>query len=246
MVTGSSKGIGAAIAKRCAVAGYDVVITYNTDKEGADTTTQSCDERGVRTLQVQLEAKDEVSNKNLFDAVTTTFGQLDLLVVCAADEIPKDVEEATYDEWHHVLLTKIDGAFLAVKYGLPLLKKSPNPNIVILSSMEGDFPDGSYLAYSVGEAGLNAMVKAWAVSLGTRYNVRVNALCPGPVQTDLWRKAGVTDDAVWKQMAERNPLKRIATVEDVADACLLITEDPHQYLSGNFIYVDGASHLKIH
>lgn len=243
LITGSSKGIGAAIAEKAAASDYDVVITYHTDEPGAQKTAAACINKGAQTLICQLESKEEASAQELFKKITDRFGRLDMLVINATDDIPKSVEEATLEEWHHVLLMKLDGAFLATKYAIPLLQKSDNPNIIILSSIDGELPDGTYLGYQVAEAGLTAMTKAWAVSLAPKYGIRVNALFPGPVKTDLWRKAGMTDDEIWQGFAHKNPMKRIPTTDDVANACLMLTEDPNRYLNGTVLFVDGGRHL---
>ena len=165
------------------------------------------------------------------------------MVFSAATDIPKSVDEATYTEWREVTSVMLDGAFLCTRFATALIAKSDNPNIVYISSMDGIRPDGEYIAYQVGEAGLIALTKANAKYLGNKYGIRVNALCPGPIRTGLWVKVGESTDSMWEELDNKSPMKRVGTPQDVANACISLTEDPGKFLNGNLIFIDGGSGL---
>jgi NAD(P)-dependent dehydrogenase (short-subunit alcohol dehydrogenase family) len=137
-------------------------------------------------------------------------------------------------------VTKLDGAFLITKYAVTLLAKSSNPAITFITSSVGWRPDGQYLAYQVGTAGLIAMANANAQYLCKKYKIRVNSVAPGPVKTALWQKAGATEET-WKDLLELSPVGRLATVEDVASAVWYVSEDLKSFINGTTINVDGGS-----
>lgn len=242
-ITGASKGIGAQIARRYGALGCAVYVTYRTDEAGARTVAAQVEEAGGVGHVVALDVKDEASVRHLYDEIDRDHGCLDVLVSSAVQEIAKTIEDATFDEWHTVLLTKLDGAFLNTKYALPLLKRSKNGSVVYITSFDGEMPDGDYIGYQTGTAGLIGLAKAMAVYL-PRFGIRANALSPGAVRTPLWDALGGEDESMWAGFAKRNPMGRIATTEDVADACVFLTEDPHRFINGNFLYVDGGARWK--
>ena len=239
LIIGGSGGIGRAVATAYAGAGYAVGITYFENNEQAENTKAEIDGNGGTAGCFQVDITKEDSVKALFEKLSA----LDTLIIAAATEIPKSVEDASYDDWRFVTGVMIDGPFLCTKYALPLLTKSDNPNIVFFASMDGIRPNGEYLAYQVSEAANIAMMKANAKYLGSKYKIRVNAICPGPVRTGLWDKAGDNTDETWESFAKSNPLGRVGTPEDVARACLSLTEDEGKFLNGNTLFVDGGSGL---
>jgi NAD(P)-dependent dehydrogenase (short-subunit alcohol dehydrogenase family) len=181
---------------------------------------------------------------HLLTEFSSAHDTLDVLVNNAGMDIPKSIEDATFDDWTKVLRTKSDDPFLMIKTFLPFLKKSQNANIVNITSHEGDVPNPGYLAYGVGTAALIAMTKGLARSL-PKYGIRVNAVSPGAVRTPLWIKTGEESEALWKDFAIKNPMGRVPTVDDVAEAVMLLINDKYKYLNGVFLDVNGGSHLQI-
>src|SRR5580700_1605445 len=235
LVVGGSGGIGAQIALDYAKTGYQVGVTYFHNHKRATEIQSQIQKSGGEAECYQVDVRDELSVKRLFEGIT----ELDVLIIAAATEAPKSVEKASYEEWREVTSTMIDGAFLCTKYAVPVLAKSDNPNILYFASMDGIRPDGTYLAYQVSEASLIAMTRGNAKYLASNYGIRVNAVCPGPVRTPLWDKVGDNTDELWEKFATENPLKRVATPEDVARACLSLTEDPGKFLNSNLLFVNG-------
>lgn len=140
------------------------------------------------------------------------------------------------------MLTKLDGAFLCTKHAIPLLQQSDNPSVTYITSVDGERPDGDYIGYQVGTAGLIAMTKANAVYLGRKHGIRVNAVAPGPVRTQLWGP-DLTNEDMWQRFNTKSPLHRVGTGTEAGDACVFLANDPHRFLNGAFIDVDGGSRL---
>lgn len=239
LVTGSSKGIGQAIALRLAKENYFVYVTYYETEAGGQETVDSIKSNGGNASLLRLDVTNENSVVSVMNIIEQEQGKLDLLVCNAEKDACKPIEQQALEEWKLAFDTKVHGAWLSVKYALPLLRKSETPNIVFVSSSADDRPGEDVLTYASATAALNCMIRAWAVHLA-KDKIRVNAVCPGPVQTDNWGEARY-DSELWKKFAAQNPLSRVATAEEVADAIIPLVNDPHKFLNGNFIFVDGGS-----
>jgi NAD(P)-dependent dehydrogenase (short-subunit alcohol dehydrogenase family) len=239
LITGSSKGIGKAIAKRFAKEGFVVFVTYHVDKKAGQQTVREIQEQGGIAHLLQLDVCSEESVVSAFEKFRKDFNFLNVLVSNAGIEIPKNIEDASFDEWRIVTETKINGSFLVTKYALPLLKLAENANLIVISSRYGEKPDPDFIAYCIGSAGLIAFTKAMALSL-PKYGIRVNAISPGPTRTPMWNRLGGHNEEMWERFSKQNPMGRNPTVDDIAETAWLIVNDPTRYMNGNFIYVDGG------
>ena len=242
VVTGSSKGIGIAIAIRLARDGYFVYVTYCTDLKGGQATMKEIKQIGGKSSLQKLDVSNEKSVSQLMALIGKEVGHLNVLINNAERDITKNMEDASFDEWKQAFDTKLHGAWLSTKYALPLLKKSKNANVIMISSSADQNPAPDTLSYAVACAALTSLTKALAIHLPV-YGIRVNAVMPGQTRTANWGTLE-KDDELWKRFAQQNPMKRVTTVEDVADATMILINDPHRFLNGNFFYVDGGGHLK--
>jgi glucose 1-dehydrogenase len=240
LVTGSSQGIGFGISKFFAEQGFHVYINYSSDDTKAVQAMAELSKIGASASLHKADVTNEGSVVTLCEAIKDSGHTLESVVVNAVDEIPKPVDEATLVEWHKVLLTKLDGAFLITKYCIPLLQKAENPSLTYITSADGVRPNGEYLAYQVGTAGLIAMSIAHSKYLAKKYGIRVNSVSPGPVRSGLWDKAGQSEK-MWQDFALANPTGRVATSEDVGRAVWTLAQDPLKFLNGTTIHVDGGS-----
>lgn len=242
VVTGSSKGIGQAIAIHLVKEGYFVYVTYFTDEAGGKKTITEIEKIGGAALLQKVDITNEVSVSNLMKEIKNKYGYLDVLVNDAAKSVDKKMEESTFEEWKLAFDNKVHGAWLATKFALPLLKKSVNANVIFINSSADEKPSPDVLSYAVATGALNSLIKALAIHLPP-YKIRVNAVMPGPTRTANWGEL-INDDTLWKKFAERNPMKRTTTFEDITDAVMFFINDPRKYLNGNFLFVDGGSHLQ--
>jgi len=239
VVTGSSKGIGKALAIRLAQDGYFVYVTYHTDEKGGLTTIKEIENNGGNAFLYQLDVSSEKSVIQLMKLVEKNHKHLDVLINNAEKDITKKMEDASFDEWKLAFDTKLHGAWLSTKYALPLLKKSENANVIMIASTADSRPSPDMLSYAVAVAAFNSLTKALAIHLPP-FRIRVNAVVPGPTRTANWGELE-KDDKLWERFAKSNPMKRATTVQDVADAALLLINDPHKFINGNFLCIDGGS-----
>lgn len=242
LVTGSSKGIGKAIAQRLAKDDYFVYVTYYTDEKGGTDTAEKITKTGGKASLNKLDVSNEQSVVTIMKLIDKEFGYLDVLVNNAERDVSKPIEDSSFDEWQLAIDTKVHGAWLCTKYAIPLLKKSQNANIIFVSSNADEHPNPDVVTYAVAIAATNCFMRAMATHL-PKYGIRVNAVMPGPVRTDNWAELK-EDDNFWEKISNENPMKRVTTTEDVADAAPLLINDPHKFLNGVQLFVSGGSHLK--
>lgn len=242
IVTGSSKGIGKAIALRLAKDNYYVYVTYLSDQKGGEEAVKEIEQNGGKTSLQKVDVRSEQDVTNVMKVIEKEQGHLDLLVNNAEHDIMKTIEESTFEDWKMAIDSKLHGAWLCTKYAIPLLAKSKNANIINISSSADERAPADVLSYATATAALTSLTKNLAVHL-TKYGIRVNAVMPSEVRTANWQGLENNDEA-WNGFAEKNPMKRVSTVEDVADAVMPLVNDPHKFLNGNLLYVTGGSHLK--
>jgi 3-oxoacyl-[acyl-carrier protein] reductase len=242
LITGSSNGIGAGIAKHFGELGYSVIVTYKSNKADGEKVVKQIQDNGGEALLVKLEVTDENSVKNVFEVVKNKFGKLDVLVNNAAVDWITPIETSTFEEWKEITRSKIDGNYLCTKHAIPLLKKSENPNLIMIVSSLYENVDSSDPAYCVGTAGVVTFMKCMAVAL-SKYGIRTNGVGPSETKTNMkyWKIAG--SEKAWKEIEKNNPLGKLCTPEYVANTIQLIVEDKSKFLNGNIIYVTGGNHL---
>lgn len=239
LISGSSNGIGAGIARHFGKRGYSVVVTYNQNQSDGEKVAK---EIGSSARLYKMDVRDEESVKGVFGKVEKEFGKLDVLVNNAAVDWGMTFESCTFEEWQEITRTKIDGNFLCTKYAIPLLKKSDNGNIIIIMSSMYESVDPDDPAYCVGTAGSVTFMKCTAKALA-KYKIRTNAIGAGETKTNLkyWKDNGT--DKLWEELASKNPLGRVTTPEDIGYAAQMIVEDKSKFMNGNIIYVNGGGHL---
>jgi NAD(P)-dependent dehydrogenase (short-subunit alcohol dehydrogenase family) len=228
LVTGSSSGIGAQVARRLAGAGYDVVVNSRT----ADAGRAVADEVGGTYLQADV--SDEGQARSLVDEVATRFGRLDVLVNNAGttERIAHgNLPAATPDIWRRLYDVNVIAPFVLVTAAEQLLRESKGC-VVNVSSLAGVKPTGSSIPYAASKAALNHTTRLLAKALGP--DVRVNAVAPGLVATP-W-----TED--WEDLHQlvsaMAPLRRVATPDDVAEAVLGLVRTA--YVTGEVLVIDGG------
>ena len=236
IVTGSSSGIGAAVARRLAGLGAGIIVNSATSTEAGQRIAAELGD----AVYVQGDIGDPATAAALVAAAEERWGRLDGLVNNAGVtiEVPMpDIAAVTAAHWEKVLRTNVIGTFLICQAALPLLRQSGEGWIINITSLAGVRQIGSSLPYAVSKAALNHLTTILAKHADG--GVRVNAVAPGLVDTpwtDGWdqQKAGVQLVA---------PLHRVATPEDIADACLALISTP--YATGQTLVVDGGLGLAI-
>jgi ketoreductase RED2 len=236
IITGSSSGIGAAVARRLAGLGAGIVVNSRTSAEAG---RRVADEL-ADAVYVQGDIGDPATAAALVAAAEQRWGRLDGLVNNAAVTIDvpmPDIDSVTADHWEKVLRTNVVGTFLVSQAALPLLRAAEDGWIINVTSVAGIRQTGSSLPYAVSKAALGHLTTIMAKHAGG--GVRVNAVAPGLTATP-WTEDWHDLKTAVEQMA---PLHRVATPDDIADACLaLITTG---YATGQTLLVDGGLGLTI-
>ncbi|MFF2307071.1 SDR family NAD(P)-dependent oxidoreductase [Streptomyces sp. NPDC058128] len=236
LVTGSSSGIGAAVARRLAEAGYRVVVNSARSVEAGERLAAEL----PGAVYLQADVSDETQAKALVERAVETLGRLDLLVNCAGTTrfIPHDdLEAASPEVWRHLYDVNVIGVWQTVTAAVPHLRKTRGA-IVNVSSQAGVRPGGSSIPYAVSKAAVNHMTKLLAKTLGP--DVRVNAVAPGLIDTP-WFEGVDGADAAKAHVADVVPLRRVGRAEDIAGAVHDLAHSA--YITGEVLLVDGGGHL---
>jgi 3-oxoacyl-[acyl-carrier protein] reductase len=235
LVTGGSRGIGAAIAKRLAADGASVAITYTKGADAAALVVKAIIGAGGKAIAIQADATDAVAVKAAVEKTVATFKQLDILVNNAGTAIPKPFEEATLEELDHVLDLNIRGVFVATQAALKHLRTGGR--IIMIGSCVGErnFTPG-LAAYAATKGAVKMFTQGLAREVGER-SITVNNVQPGPIDTDLNPAAG---DWATPQVAN-TALKRYGTVEEVAALVAFVASPESSYVTGANLTVDGGT-----
>lgn len=235
VVTGSSSGIGAAIARCFATAGMRVVVNSRSSTEQGMAVAAELPD----AVYVQADVADQGQARHLVDAAVDAFGRLDVVVNNAGTTrlIPFDDLAAVTDEvWQAILGVNVVGTWHMIQAAVPALRAVGGGHIVTISSLAGLRPIGSSLPYAVSKAALNHMTALLAPTLGPE--ICINAIAPGLIDTP-WTADW---DDTRASVRRRAPLQRSGQPEDVARACLSLVQNT--YVTGCVVPVDGGLHLR--
>ncbi len=246
LVTGGGSGIGRAGVLRFAQEGADVVIADVVEAH-AQAVAAEVETLGRRALAVRANVAAPEDNARMVAAAMERFGHLDVMFNNAGiGGTSNPIMNLAVEDWDQVIAVNLRGVFLSCKHGLPALIKSGGGAIVnMASSMAGwDVLMGSG-AYMASKEGVSGLTKNLALE-AAGYGIRVNAVCPGIIQTRLSFEQGSQDDAAafFKRFAQRIPLRRVGQPEDVAAAVAFLASDDARHLTGSMLLIDGGQTLQ--
>src|SRR6202522_2516430 len=234
LVTGGSRGIGAAIAKRLAADGANVAITYAKDSGAASAVVKAIEQGGGKAVAIQADAADAEAVKDAVERAVATFGRLDVLVNNAGTAIPKPFEESTLEEIDRVININIRGVFVTTQAALKHLKDGGR--IINIGSAVGERVQVPGLVpYSATKGAVKIFTQALSRELGSR-GITVNNVQPGPIDTDLNPATG--DWAVPQKAA--TALDRYGRVEEIAAMVAFVAGPESSYITGSNLTVDGG------
>lgn len=241
IVTGSSKGIGAGIAKVFSDEGAKVVVTCRTEEAGRKVAEELGAAQG-RALYIKVDVTKSQNVQDMIGEAVACFGKLDILVNNAGYHISKNVEETSEEEWEFIQNTNLRSTFLCSKYAIPHLRRTKG-NIINISSMVGLVGQPNAGAYSATKGGQIAMSRGMAIDFAPD-GIRVNVICPGWIQTPLvedWFGQQEDEAAAREYIYGRHPLGRIGTIEECGKAALfLATNDDSAFVTGITLNIDGG------
>ena len=234
LVTGGSRGIGAAIAKRLAADGANVAITYAKGADAAASVIKEIVQGGRKAIAIQADATDAAAVKAAVEKTVATFGRLDVLVNNAGTAIPKPFEETTLEELDRVININVRGVFVATQAALKHMKSGGR--IIMIGSAVGERVAAPGLVPYAGTKGAVKMfTQALAREIGSR-GITVNNVQPGPIDTELNPAAG--DWAVPQKAA--TSLDRYGHVDEVAAVVAFVAGPESSYITGANLTVDGG------
>ena len=238
IVTGASRGIGAAIAERLAADGFNLVIVYRSGKEPAEAVKARCEaiRPGISVLAVSGDVSTEDGCKAIFEAAKNAFGRVDVLVNNAGQTKDGLAMRMSLTQFSEVIDINLTSAFMLSKLCLSLMTRQRKGRIINMSSVAGVYGNAGQVNYSASKAGLIGLTKSLAKEMGSR-NITVNAVAPGFIETDM--TASLSDD-LKTAAVERIPLGRIGAASDVASVVAFLASDDASYVTGQVIEVSGG------
>ena len=236
IITGGSRGIGRSICLKFAEQGSDVVFTYRSSKEEAESLQAELNSFGVRSEGIMSDASDFQSSQDLIDYIEKKYARIDILVNNAG--ITKDalLMRMTEEDFDKVVSINMKSVFNMTKCVQRTMLKQRLGSIINLSSIVGVKGNAGQSNYSASKAGIIGFTKSIALELGSR-NIRCNAIAPGFIQTEMTDQLDDKTIELWKNAI---PLKRGGKGDDVSNVCLFLASDMSSYITGQVINVCGG------
>ncbi|WP_047463938.1 SDR family NAD(P)-dependent oxidoreductase [Rhizobium rhizogenes] len=245
IVTGSATGVGAACVRIFAEKGASVVVNYSRSRNEAEETAAACEALGAEVELVQADVSDDAACRAMVARAVKRWGRLDALVNNAAVTVksdPFDLETLSAEDFQKVFGVNVVGAYQMCRAAIPAMRATGAGAIVNVSSNVAFTGGGTSLAYTASKGALNALTMALARTCGPE--IRVNAVCPGIIDTRWMRQTLGTNayDALAARFSGTAPLGRVATPEDVAGAVVWLVEGA-EFVTGELLSVDGGIRL---
>ncbi|MGN1125139.1 MAG: 3-oxoacyl-[acyl-carrier-protein] reductase [Candidatus Gastranaerophilaceae bacterium] len=232
LVTGGSRGIGKACAMELAKAGYDVVINYAGNEEAANKTVDEIKALGVDCAAYKFDISNNEEVAKTINEIVEKYERIDVLVNNAGITRDGLFMRMNKENWDAVINTNLTGAYNVSQPVVKVMMKQRSGAIVNMASIVGIYGNAGQANYAAAKAGLIGMTKSLAKELASR-NIRVNAVAPGFIQTDMTK--GLDSEKI----AEHIPLKRLGEAQDIASAVKYLAVDA-QYITGQVLQVDGG------
>lgn len=237
LITGASRGIGAAAARYMAARGWSVAVHYNTAADKAEALAGELRQKGVRAVTLGADLSDPDQARRLVEQTQDALGHLDALVCNAGIALPQQLlTDTAPDQWRRVMGVDLDGVFYVVKAAVPGMVRQKSGSIVTISSMWGVTGGSCEVPYSAAKAGVIGLTRALAKELGPS-GIRVNCVAPGVIATEMNGHLAPEDLAA---LEEETPLGRIGRPEEVAKAIHFLAGEEASFITGQVLRVDGG------
>lgn len=242
VVTGSSKGIGSAIALRLAQEGVNVVVNYNSDEAGAKAIVQKIEGLGARAVAVKGDVSKEGTAEQLVSAALDAFGRLDVFVNNAGMEVEAHTHEMTLDNWQRIIDVNLTGYFLGARAALKhFVANDIKGNIINMSSVHEQIPWPRFAHYAASKGGVKLLNETMALEYAPM-GIRVNAIGPGAINTPI-NKEKMNDPVQKEALLKIIPMGYAGEPDVVANAAAWLASDQSSYVTGITLFVDGGMTL---
>jgi 3-oxoacyl-[acyl-carrier protein] reductase len=243
LITGGSRGIGAAAVKLFAQAGADVVFSFNKAKEAAKQVEQEAGKHGTRVEACKADCGRHADNKKLVEQCIARLGRLDIVVANAGvwnlEDLP--IEKMTEKQWDDMMRINLKSVYSIIHFAVPQMIKQKSGKIIPISSTAGQRGESLHTHYGASKGGIISLTKGLSTELA-RHGILVNSVAPGWVATDMSNPV-IDTKAGQKMVATVIPLGRAATAEEIAGPILFLASDLANFMTGEIINVNGGSIL---
>ena len=237
IVTGASRGIGRAIALRFAEEGARIVVNYRDRTAEADAVVDAIRQAGGEAFAIAADVSRGADVRRLVDATVDRYGRIDILVNDAGVMVAKGLFETTEDDWDQTIDVNLKGAYLCSKAVIAPMRAQGAGCIINMSSNSGLYHPSAmrFTEYVVSKAGMNGLTKAMALALGPE--IRVNAICPGWIRTDM---VEAIEPDVQQRILDETALHRWGTPDDVASSAVFLASSEAAFITGELLIVAGG------
>lgn len=238
IVTGGGTGLGYAMASGFIAAGARVVITGRR----ANVLQQAAEKLGPRAFAECHDVTDPMSASSLLAGIRERHGLPTILVNNAGTHVKKSIEETAFEDFHNILATHVEGAFSITQAAVPFMKQAGHGSIIFIASMSSLIGMPRIVAYSAAKAGYLGMVRSLASELGP-YNIRVNAIAPGWIETPMLASALAGDPERQQKILSRTPQQRFGNPSDIGWGAVFLSSAASSFINGVVLPIDGGASI---
>jgi len=243
VITGGSRGIGAATVEAFAQAGAAVVFSYRKAKRQAQSVVSRCSKYGAPVIPIRAEIARMAESKKLIDTAIRRFGRLDVLVANAGiwNATPAPIETMTEKEWDEMIAVNLKGVYAAIHFAVPHMIRRKSGRIIVVSSTAGQRGEAFHSHYGASKGGVISLVKGLSTELAP-HNILVNCVAPGWVETDMAAPV-MRNRREYRDALSPIPLRRFARPEEIAQPILFLASEMASYMTGEVLNINGGNVL---
>lgn len=236
LITGSSRGIGKAIALKLAERGDTILLNYKEDKKGIKNLSDKLKQKNVEFEVFNTNVADFDEVKTMFNKINEKFGRLDVLVNNAGINCDRTLHKMLPEQWHKVISNDLDSVFYCTSEAIKLMRQNKQGRVVTISSIVGVIGNFGQSNYAAAKSGIIGFTKSVAAENSSK-NITVNAVCPGFVKTSM--TDGIPEN-ILKGIVQKIPAGRLGEPSEIAELVEFLTSDRAKYISGQSVIIDGG------